>query len=118
MTDGEPVPVDLMAGDGRGPVWGMASADLNATLLVWPGHHEVPEHTNSERDVLLVIIEGDGSAVVDGHAHALSAGHVLLVEQGASRRISAGARGIRYLSVHRRRGPLQIEGRQSESSFS
>jgi quercetin dioxygenase-like cupin family protein len=109
MTDREAVPVDLMTREGRGPVWGIASADLNATLLVWPAGHEVPEHTNLERDVLLVVVEGDGSAVVDGHIHPLPPGHALLVERGASRTISAGASGIRYLSVHRRRGPLQIE---------
>jgi quercetin dioxygenase-like cupin family protein len=112
MTEDQSAPVDLMAREGRGPVWGIASADLNATLLVWPADHEVAEHTNAERDVLLVVVEGDGSAVVDGHVHSLAAGHVLLVERGASRTISAGAGGIRYLSVHRRRGPLQIESQR------
>jgi uncharacterized cupin superfamily protein len=112
MTDGEYVPVDLLAREGRGPVWGMASADLNATLLIWPARHEVPEHTNAERDVLLMVVGGDGSAVVDGQVHSLAAGHVLLVKRGASRTISAGAGGIRYVSVHRRRGPLQIEARR------
>jgi quercetin dioxygenase-like cupin family protein len=112
MTDGEPLAVDLLSREGRGPVWGLASADLNATLLVWPAGHEVPEHTNAELDVLLVVVEGDGLAVVDGHDEVLAPGHVLLVERGASRAISAGSSGLRYLSVHRRRGPLQIESRQ------
>ena len=30
------VVVDLLRLNGTGPVWGMASSDLNATLLVWP----------------------------------------------------------------------------------
>jgi hypothetical protein len=30
-----PKPVDLDGLDGRGPLWGIASADLNATVLCW-----------------------------------------------------------------------------------
>ena len=101
---------DLLQPNGTGPLWGLASSDLNATLLVWPAGHEVAEHLNTELDVLLVVLEGAGAAVVDEREHALSPGHVLLIPKGARRAIRAGAAGIRYLSVHRRRGPLQIEG--------
>ena len=64
---------------------------------------------NDSLDVLVVVLGGSGTAVVAGDAHALSAGQVLLIEKGLSRSITAGADGLRYLSVHRRRGPLQIE---------
>jgi quercetin dioxygenase-like cupin family protein len=101
--------VDLLSAAGTGPVWGMASSDLNATLLVWPAGHELAEHTNAERDVLIVVLEGGGAVTVDGRDHALTAGSALLVEKGASRSIRAGDQGIRYLSVHTRRGALQIE---------
>jgi quercetin dioxygenase-like cupin family protein len=102
--------VDLLCREGTGPVWGMASSDLNATLLVWPPGHELAEHTNAERDVLLIVLEGTGTAGVDGHEHALAAGNALLIEKGSSRSLRAGDGGIRYLSVHVRRGGLQIEG--------
>jgi uncharacterized cupin superfamily protein len=100
--------VDLLGRMGLGPLWGMASGDLNATLLVWPPDHEVVEHTNSELDVLLVVLQGDGVAKVDDQEHALVCGSALLVEKGSSRAIRAGADGLRYLSIHKRRGPLQI----------
>lgn len=100
--------VDLLGRPGRGPLWGIASSDLNATLLAWPSGHEVAEHTNSEVDVLLIVLEGSGMATVDEREHALVAGTALLVEKGSSRAIRAGADGLRYLSVHRRRGPLQV----------
>jgi uncharacterized cupin superfamily protein len=106
-TDAVP---DLFGLSGTGPVWGMASGDLNATLLVWPGGHELAEHRNDERDVLLVVLEGDAVAVVDGHEHPLAAGNALLVERGRSRSIRVGAEGVRYLSVHTRRHGVQIEG--------
>ena len=105
---GDAVP-DLLGLNGTGPVWGMASDDLNATLLVWPAGHELEEHVNSERDVLLVVLGGDVVAVVDGHEHALVAGHAFLIEKGRSRSLRAGADGVRYLSVHIRRSGLQIE---------
>jgi uncharacterized cupin superfamily protein len=102
--------VDLMCGTGTGPLWGMASADLNATLLAWPPGHEVAEHVNAELDVLVIVLSGGGTAIVDGRSHALSAGSAILIACGARRRIQAGPSGLRYLSVHRRRGPLQIQG--------
>jgi uncharacterized cupin superfamily protein len=100
--------VDLMALEGSGPLWGMASTDLNATLLAWPPGHEVAEHVNAELDVLVVVLDGRGSAIVDGVEHVLTAGRALLIARGVRRRITAGDGGLRYLSVHRRRGPLQI----------
>ena len=101
--------VDLLGRSGTGPLWGLASTDLNATLLAWPPGHEVVEHVNAELDVLVVVIDGHGTATVDGQTHELAAGNALLIPRGTRRRIEAGSKGLRYLSVHRRRGPLRIE---------
>jgi quercetin dioxygenase-like cupin family protein len=103
-------PVDLLGRRGTGPIWGVASRDLNATLLAWPPNERLPPHINAELDVLLVVLDGEGTAVVDGERHVLAAGHALLVEKGASRSIEAGSNGVRYMSIHRRRAPIQIEG--------
>jgi quercetin dioxygenase-like cupin family protein len=100
--------VHLLERQGRGPVWGTESDDLNATLLAWPAGEANPEHVNAERDVLLVVVSGSGSLDVDGETHELDAGDAVVVPKGASRRLAAGPDGIRYLSVHRRRGGLQI----------
>jgi quercetin dioxygenase-like cupin family protein len=87
----------------------MASADLNATLLAWPPGHEVAEHVNGELDVLVIVLDGHGSAIIDGESHNLAAGSAILIPRGTRRRITADEVGLRYLSVHRRRGPLQIQ---------
>jgi quercetin dioxygenase-like cupin family protein len=92
----------------RGPVWGAASDDLNATMLVWPAGDGPPEHVNAERDVLYVVVEGGGVLTVDGKAQELRAGDALIVEKGCSRALVAGADGIRYVTAHVRRGGLQI----------
>ena len=100
--------VHLLDGDGRGPLWGTASEDLNATLLAWPAGEGNPEHVNAERDVLFVVVDGAGTVEVDGAAIAVAAGDAVLVEKGCSRRVLAGEEGIRYLAVHRRREGLQV----------
>ncbi len=107
-THGTGEPIDLAAGGGSGPLWGMASDDLNATLLAWPAGEGVAEHVNAELDVLVVVLAGSAPVTIDGVARALAAPAALLVPRGARRAIRAGAGGVRYLSVHRRRGPLQI----------
>ena len=102
--------VDLLGRAGTGALWGMASAELNATLLAWPPGQGLVEQTASDLDVLVIVLEGGGAATVDGQEHELVPGSALLIEKGRTRAITAGADGLRYLSVHRRRGPLQVAG--------
>jgi hypothetical protein len=47
--------VDLTELEGRGPAWGTASEELNATLLVWRAGEGQPEHVNEGRDVAVVL---------------------------------------------------------------
>ena len=100
--------VDLLAGVGRGPLWGVATNDLNLTLLSWRPGEGTAEHVNRELDVALVIVAGSGTIVLDGEAHDARAGQAVVVPKGATRQLTAGPQGIRYVSVHRRRGGLQI----------
>jgi mannose-6-phosphate isomerase-like protein (cupin superfamily) len=93
---------------GRGPVWGSESEDLNATLLVWGPSDGPPEHVNDHRDVLLVVLAGLLELRIDDETVDLAEGEAMIVAKGRRRRIIAGGQGVRYLSVHRRRPPLQI----------
>jgi quercetin dioxygenase-like cupin family protein len=95
----------------EGPLWGLASGDLNATLLAWRPGHGPGEHVNDERDVLVFVVDGSAVVTVDGSPRELRAGDAVIVEKGRPRSLSAGAHGVRYLSVHLRRPPLQIRGR-------
>jgi hemerythrin-like domain-containing protein len=104
-----PPPVaDLAGGSGRGPLWGAASAELNATLLAWDSGDGPAEQANAERDVLVVVVGGGGTLELDGVAQVVRAPSAVLVERGTRWRIVAAADGIRYLTVHRRRGLLQL----------
>jgi mannose-6-phosphate isomerase-like protein (cupin superfamily) len=92
-----------------GPVWGAASDDLNATLLAWDAGGGPPAHVNEERDVLTFVADGSATVTVDGEGRELVAGEASIVGKGRRRRITAGAGGVRYLSVHLRRPPLEIQ---------
>jgi quercetin dioxygenase-like cupin family protein/hemerythrin-like domain-containing protein len=95
--------------EGRGPVWGRESEDLNATLLVWSAGEGPPEHLNDERDVLIFIVDGAATVAIGGEKHELGAAEALIVGKGLRRSVTAGPGGVRYLSVHLRRPPLQIK---------
>lgn len=110
--------VDLTALEGRGPAWGAASEELNATLLVWRAGEGQPEHVNEGRDVALVVLAGSGTLAVDGAEHALAPGTLAIVPRGASRSVVAGPDGLRCLTVHRRRGGLGLSDFRPVSDFS
>ena len=93
----------------RGPVWGAASADLNATLLEWPAGDGPAEHVNEQRDVLYVVLAGSVELTVDGESRQLPAGEATIVEKGTRRALVAGPDGARYLTAHVRRGGLEIK---------
>jgi mannose-6-phosphate isomerase-like protein (cupin superfamily) len=110
--------VDLLSLEGRGPAWGTASDDLNATLLVWREGEGQPTHVNEERDVALVVLAGAGTLVVDGQEHRLSEGTLAIVPRGATRSLVAGPDGLRCVSLHRRRGGLSIAAAPREERVS
>jgi mannose-6-phosphate isomerase-like protein (cupin superfamily) len=102
---------DLRAGEGRGVAWSARSDDLNVNVVVWPPGAGVDPHVNSERDVLWIVLDGQGEAVVDGRAHQVAAGWGALVPAGCERAVRAGPTGLRYASVHLRRPPGIVPGR-------
>jgi quercetin dioxygenase-like cupin family protein len=68
---------------------------------------------SDERDVLVFVVDGSASVEIDGDQRELASGDAVIVEKGLRRRISARRGGVRYLSVHLRRPPLQIRSAQS-----
>jgi quercetin dioxygenase-like cupin family protein len=92
-----------------GPVWGAASADLNATLLEWPAGKGPAEHVNGELDVLYVVLDGSATLTVDDDLKELEAGEATIVDKGARRALVAGPDGVRYLTAHVRREGLRLK---------
>lgn len=95
----------LLHAAGDGVHWTLAGAgDLNANLVRLEPGHRMGAHVNDEVDVLVVVLDGAGQAMVDGATVALHAHVVAHVPKGAAREIVAGEAGLAYLTVHRRRG--------------
>lgn len=91
-----------------GPVWGAASEDLNATILVWPAGEGPGEHVNDSRDVLYVVVEGSIRLTVGGETSELARGEATIVDKGARRALVAGPDGATYATAHLRRPGLEI----------
>ena len=101
-------PLDLRSGDGSGVVWGLAGEDLNINVVAWPAGGGVEEHINTECDVLVTMIEGTLNVVLGDATHTLGVGQAIVLPRGNSRSLTAAGTGARYLTTHRRRGPLTL----------
>lgn len=99
---------------GDGVHWTLAAGeDLNVNLVTLAPTSTIARHVNDEVDVLLVVLEGSGTLLLDGNDHELAARVVALAPKHAARTITAGAAGIAYLTVHRRKGLLGITSRSA-----
>jgi quercetin dioxygenase-like cupin family protein len=94
------------AASAQGAAWTHQSEDLDVNLLVFASGQGVAEHINTEVDVLLVGIAGEGVVTVDGTRQILSAGHAMVITRGATRGIQSQSDPFAYLTCHRRRGGL------------
>jgi quercetin dioxygenase-like cupin family protein len=109
---GQAVAVDLGTADtsGRsGVVWSLPhGGDLDVNLVHLQPDDSVGAHVNDEVDVVMTVIAGRGRVSIDGTSHELRSEVLVAVPKGSRREIFAGADGITYLSIHRRRQPLGI----------
>ena len=97
------------AGDRAGVIWSLdGSGDLNANLVRFGTGQGVGEHVNDEVEVIVLGVSGSGTVTVDREEHALPAGMLVFVPKGARRSIVSASADFAYLTLHRRRGPLQI----------
>ena len=94
------------AGGPQGVAWSLQSEDLNANLLVFGKDGGVEGHVNSDVDVLIVVVAGEGILEVDETYRPLRAGQAVLVPKGARRGIRGMTDPFAYLTCHRRRGGL------------
>jgi quercetin dioxygenase-like cupin family protein len=103
----------LEAGGRRaGVLWSLTqSHDLNANLVRFASGGGVGEHVNDEVDVLILGVSGMGAISIDGEERPLVSSVVALVPKGVRQSIRSDSDDFAYLTVHRRRAPLNIGGR-------
>jgi quercetin dioxygenase-like cupin family protein len=101
----------------EGVVWSLeGSSDLNANLVCFDPGRGVGEHVNDEVDVVFVGVSGLGFIEANGREHVLEAGRLVVVPKGARRSTRGVTEGFAYLTVHGRRGPLQIKANWSQTT--
>lgn len=94
-----------------GVVWSVSPEGFHTNLVVLVAGGTVGAHRNDDVDVLVVVLDGAGVAVIDDDPIDVAAGDALLVPRGALRSLSAASTGMRYLTVHAARRPLGISRR-------
>ncbi|OEV10007.1 hypothetical protein [Streptomyces nanshensis] len=120
-ADGGPLPRLLcdtaglpgLADAPSGALWKLAESgrQLDANVVHLEPHRQVDTHAEPDLDVLLLVLDGSGTLGTGQGPQELAAGRLLWLPRGSSRSLTAGAEGLRYLTVHRRRPGLQIRGR-------
>jgi quercetin dioxygenase-like cupin family protein len=106
--------VDLARiGGAGGVVWSVSPGGFHTNLVVLAAGGAIPAHRNDALDVLVVVLDGTGTATVDDATVDLHPATAVLVRRGSTRAIAAGNGGLRYLAVHAERPPLGIGERRS-----
>jgi quercetin dioxygenase-like cupin family protein len=102
-----------VAGAGNGVQWTLpAPSQLNVNLVHLDPGASIADHVAHDVDVVVLVLAGTG--VLEGiDLHVELAEHMLIhLPAGTSRALRAGPAGLGYVTVHRRRGPMQIGERE------
>ncbi|MES4906557.1 MULTISPECIES: AraC family ligand binding domain-containing protein [unclassified Streptomyces] len=104
---------DLMrevTADRGGALWRLAAEgrQLDSNVIRLPADGRVDFHVEQDLDVLLYVTGGSGWLEVADARQELEPGCVTWLPHGTRRALSAGADGLVYLTVHRRRPGLTI----------
>jgi quercetin dioxygenase-like cupin family protein len=81
---------------------------LDANVVRLGADAEVGLHRETELDVLLLVVGGEGTLRFGSRHIELRPGLLVDLPHGSSRSLHAGAEGLSYLTVHRRRPGMQI----------
>ncbi|MEU2183096.1 hypothetical protein [Streptomyces thermolilacinus] len=104
--------VRAMPADQGGTLWRLPVQErqLDANVVRLAPGAEVAVHVEPDLDVLVFVVSGQGRLETGGGAEpeALEAGCVVWLPHGARRGLAAGAHGLDYLTVHRRRPGMTI----------
>lgn len=95
-----------------GVVWSLQGArQVEANLVVLGPGGMIGEHVNDVVDVLIVVVGGSATVVVNEVALPVALHDLVFVPRLAPRAIKAGPDGVRYLSTHVARPGLTVGSR-------
>lgn len=110
LVDTTAITADTTA-DVTGAVWKLQARerDLDANVIALPPGQEIDAHTGPDLDVLIHVLAGSGRLTTELGTIDLTPGALLWMPRRSRRRFTAGAEGLRYLTVHQRRKALLID---------
>lgn len=96
--------------DATGAVWKLQHRDreLDSNMIRLPPDGRIEDHNGADLDVMWVILTGSGTLHTETEDVALSPGKVVWLPARSRRGVVAGADGVGYLTVHKRRQSLQL----------
>lgn len=100
------------ASDSDGAAWKlpMRQRDLDSNIIRLQPGSVIEEHAGPDIDVLIHILDGDGTVATETGTIDLRPGELLWMPRRSRRGFTAGADGLAYLTVHQRRKSLLIGG--------
>ncbi|MFE7902389.1 hypothetical protein ACFU3E_33825 [Streptomyces sp. NPDC057424] len=96
-----------------GALWRLAEPgrQLDANLIRIPPHGSIDAHAEPDLDVLLLVVAGDGTLGSAAGPSPVESGSLVWLPHGSVRSVTAGGSGLSYVTVHRRRPGMRIQGR-------
>ncbi|WP_405900655.1 hypothetical protein OG242_27245 [Streptomyces sp. NBC_00727] len=96
--------------DASGVLWKPAESgrQLDANLVRLPAGERIGSHAESDLDVLVLVVGGEGTMHTPQGDLSLAEGALVWLPHGSTRSITAGPEGLTYITVHRRRPGMQI----------
>ncbi|MFD8154343.1 cupin domain-containing protein [Streptomyces sp. NPDC059720] len=117
-TEGTPLPrllgntvsIAEAGSESTGALWRLAEPgrQLDANLVRVPPHGHIDAHAEPDLDVLLLVVTGEGALGPAEREQALEPGSLVWLPHGSVRSLTAGAGGLAYVTVHRRRPGMRI----------
>lgn len=102
-----------------GVLWKLAESgrQLDANVVRLAPGRRVEVHTEPHLDVMLLVTGGDGAlgAERDGEPQPLAEGALVWLPHGCARGLTAGAAGLTYVTVHRRRPGMSVGPRPAHA---
>ncbi|WP_026924045.1 DUF2249 domain-containing protein [Glycomyces arizonensis] len=110
LADTAALAADVGAPGVSGAVWRLQEdeRDLDSNVIALPPGGGIGAHDGPDLDVLVHVLAGGGRLVTELGAIDLEPGAVVWLPRRSRREFTAGAEGLRYLTVHRRRQALSI----------
>jgi quercetin dioxygenase-like cupin family protein len=100
------------AAAGGGAAWRLRPEprQLDSNVIRLRPGGQIDSHVGPDLDVLVLVLAGDGRVVGEAADVPLTEGALVWLPRRSRRAIEAGAQGLSYLTVHRKRPGLSIAG--------